>query len=110
MHVNLLLFTYVDVTVETPFFGITVLQGDDVTLSCTPSSYSDIALQWSYNGSNINMYSSPHYQFAPPSLNHNLTIVNASVADSGNYVCAFRLPNIKQTITLMVIASKLLHN
>ena len=90
---------------DTPYSGITVLQGDNVTLSCRPS-HSDIALQWSYNGSDIN--SSSHYQFTPPSLNHNLTIVNASVVDSGNYVCAFSLPNIKQTISLTVIASKLL--
>ena len=92
-----------DVTVDTTYSSITILQGDDITLSCRPS-YSDIALQWSYNGSDIN--SSLHYQFTPPSLNHDLTIINASVVDSGNYVCAFRLPNIKQTISLTVVPSK----
>ena len=92
-----------DVTLDTTYAGIIALQGDDITLSCR-LSYSDIALKWSYNGSDIN--SSLHYQFTPPSLNHNLTIVNASVVDSGNYVCAFRLSTIKQTISLTVVASK----
>ena len=92
-----------DVTLDRTYSGIIALQGDNITLSCRPS-YLDIALQWSYNGSDIN--SSLHYQFTPPSLNHDLTIVNATVVDSGNYVCAFRLSNIKQTISLTVVASK----
>ena len=86
----------------TDYSSIAVLQGDDITLSCRPS-HSDIALQWSYNGSDIN--SSSHYQFTPPVLQHDLTIVNASVADSGNYVCAFQLKNIQQSIVLKVVPS-----
>ena len=90
-------------TVETAYSGITILQGDDVTLSCRPSQ-SDIALQWSYNGSDIS--SSPQYQFTPPFLNHNLTIFNTNVTDSGRYVCAIKLLNIQETIVLTVVASK----
>ena len=91
------------VTVETTYSGITILQGDDVTLSCIPSK-PNIALLWSYNGRNIN--NSPRYQFNPPSLNHNLTIFNASGTDSGSYVCAIVLLNIQETIVLAVVASK----
>ena len=88
---------------ETTYSGITILQGDDVTLSCRPTE-SDIALQWSYNGSDIS--SSPQYQFNPPLLNHDLTIFNASGTDSGSYVCAIKLLNIQETIVLTVVASK----
>ena len=87
----------------TTYSSITILQGNNITLSCSPSE-SDIALQWLYNGSDVS--SSPSHHFAPPFLNHDLTITNANDTDSGNYVCAFRLPNIKQTISLTVVASK----
>ena len=93
-------------TVETTYSGITILQGDDITLSCKPSQ-SDIALQWSYNGSDIS--SSSHYQFSPPFLNHDLTITLANDADSGNYTCAFILENEvidEQSITLRVVPSE----
>ena len=98
------------VTVNTTYSGITILQGDDVTLSCTPSE-SDVALQWSYNGNDIN--SSPYYQFTPPFLNHDLTITHASDTDSGNYVCAFKLSNEvinEQSITLTVVPSECVCN
>ena len=91
---------------NTTYSGITILQGDDITLSCRPSQ-SDIALQWSYNGSDIS--SSPHYQFTPPFLNHNLTIIHAEDTDSGNYTCAFKLSNEvidQQSITLTVVPSE----
>lgn len=71
------------------------------------SSQSDIALQWSYNGSDIS--SSSHYQFSPPFLNHDLTITRANDADSGIYTCAFILENEvidEQSITLRVVPSE----
>ena len=90
---------------NTTYSGITILQGDDITLSCRPSQ-SDITLQWSYNGSDIS--SSPHYQFTHP-FHHNLTIIQVNVTDSGNYVCAFR-PNNRtidqKYINLTVVPSK----
>ena len=91
---------------ETTYSGITILQGDDITLSCRPSP-SDITLQWSYNGGDIS--SSPHYQFTPPPLNHDLTISDANVTDSGNYVCAYILRNEvidEQSIILTVVPSE----
>ena len=91
---------------ETTYSGITILQADNITLSCIPSP-SDITLQWSYNGSDIS--SLPHYQFTPPSLNHDLTITHANVTDSGNYTCAFILRNEvidEQTIILTVVPSE----
>jgi len=89
--------------VETTYFGITILQGDDITLSCRPS-ISDIALQWSYNG--IDISNSQHYQFTPLFLNHELMISHANDTDSGNYVCAFILKNrviAQQNIILTVV-------
>ena len=91
---------------NTTYSGITILQGDDITLSCRPSQ-SDIALKWSYNDRDIS--SSPHYQFTPPFLNHNLTIIHAEDTDSGNYTCAFKLSNEvidQQSITLTVVPSE----
>jgi len=91
------------ITVNTTYSGITILQGDDITLSCRPS-ISDVALQWSYNGNDIT--SSAHHQFTPPFLNHNLTIFHANDTDSGNYVCAIKLKNMQQNIILTVVPSE----
>ena len=91
---------------NTTYSGITILQGDDITLSCRPSQ-SDIALQWSYNGSDIG--SLPQYQFTPATYNHDLTIINANVTDSGKYTCAVVLGNEvidQQSITLTVVPSE----
>ena len=94
---------------NTTYSGITILQGDDVTLSCRPSE-SDIVLQWSYNGSDIS--SSPQYQFNPPLLNHDLTITHANDTDSGNYTCAYELQSgtvDQQSIILTVLSSMCYH-
>ena len=77
-----------DVEIETPYSAITILQGDDVTMSCIPSVL-EVALEWSYGGEDIS--SSPQFQFSPPFLSHDLTIIRADDTDSGDYVCAFRL-------------------
>ena len=103
-------YIHTGITVNTTYSNITILQGDDITLSCTPSE-SDVALQWSYNGNNIS--SLPYYQFTPPFLNHDLTITHASDTDSGDYVCAFKSRNeviAQQSITLVVVLSKCDYN
>ena len=94
--------------VETPYAAITILQGDEVTISCVPSE-ADVALQWSHNGNDIT--SSSYHQFAPPFLNHNLTISHANDADSGTYVCAFRSKReeVEQSVSLTVVPSEYLH-
>ena len=99
-----------DVTVTTKYSSIIILQGNDITLSCSPSE-SDIALQWLYDGSDIS--SSPNHQFTPPFLNHDLTITNANDTDSGNYVCAFKLKSTvgdQRTINLTVVSSECDYN
>ena len=110
LYYQLFAFTYVDVIIDTPYNGITILQGDDVTLSCTPP-VSDIALQWSYNDNDIS--NSPNYQFTPPFLNHNLIITNANDTDSGNYMCAFKSKSkvvAQRNINLTVVPSKFDYN
>ena len=90
---------------ETTYSGITILQGDNITLSCRPSQ-SNIALQWSYNGSDIS--NSPQYQFNPPFLNHDLTITHANDTNSGIYTCAIKFNNEivdQQSIILTVVPS-----
>ena len=86
--------------------SITIFQGDNVTLSCMPSK-PDVALQWSYNNSEVG--SSSNHHFTPPLLNHNLTITNANDTDSGNYVCSFTFQNSlidEKTIYLTVVPSE----
>ena len=93
--------------VETAYAAITILQGDEVTISCVPSE-ADVVLQWSFNDTDIT--SSSNYQFTPPSLNHNLTISHANDADSGTYICAFRSKReVKQSVSLTVVPSEYLH-
>ena len=92
--------------IQTPYSAITILQGDDVTMSCIPS-VSDVALEWSYNGSDIS--SSPRFQFIPTFLSHDLTIIHADDSDSGTYLCAFKLRNEvvdQKSIMLIVVPSK----
>ena len=103
------MFSLENVMVTTSFAGITILQGDNVTLSCVPSQ-SGLDLQWSYNNSEVS--SSPNHQFAPPFLNHDLTITNANDTDSGNYVCAFESRSRvidQKTITLTVVPSEFVY-
>ena len=93
---------------ETPYAAITILQGDEITITCGPSE-ADVALQWSFNGDDVT--SSSYYQFTPPFLNHELTLPRASDVDSGNYVCAFisKTEVVEQNISLTVVPSKYLH-
>ena len=102
LHKYISSYSLENIIVTTPFAGITILQGDDVTLSCVPSQ-SDVALQWSFDNGEVS--SSPNHQFAPPFLNHDLTITNANDTDSGSYVCAFKLRNriIDQKIIVLTV-------
>ena len=93
--------------VETAYAAITILQGDEITISCVPSE-ADVALHWSFNGTDIKH--SSKYQFTPPFLNHNMTISHANDTDSGTYGCAFRSQGeVKQSISLIVVPSEYLH-
>ena len=94
--------------VETAYAAITILQGDEVTISCVPSE-ADVVLQWSFNGTDIT--GSTNYQFTPPFLKHNLTISHANDADIGTYICAFRSKReeVEQSISLTVVPSEYLH-
>ena len=96
----------IDVQIETPYSAITILQGDDVTMSCIPSVL-EVALEWSYDDEDIS--SSSQFQFAPPFLNHDLTIIHADDIDSGDYVCAFKLRDeviAQASIALTVVPSE----
>ena len=72
-------------------------------MSCIPSVL-DVALEWSYNDSDIS--NSPKFQFTPTFLSHDLTIIHATDTDSGTYVCAFRLRNevIDQESIMLTVA------
>ena len=93
--------------IETPYSAITILQGDDVTMSCIPSVL-EVALEWSYDGEDISI--SPQFQFTPSFLSHDLTIIRADDTDSGDYVCSYRLRENKviaqASISLTVVPSE----
>ena len=93
----------------TQYASITIFQGDNVTLSCMPSR-PDVALQWSYNNSEVG--ASLNHHFTPPLLNYNLTITNANDTDSGNYVCSFTFKSSlidEKTINLTVVPSEFVY-
>ena len=89
-------------TIETPFSSVTLLEGSTVTLSCTPSVIETV-LSWTHNGTSVNENTS----FLPVNLNHNLTLHNTDVDDSGQYTCRAVLDDdevVEQNITVTVVA------
>ena len=66
------------------FSSVTVLEGNAVTLSCTPS-ITEAVLVWTHNGTNVEQRNDITY--SPPILNHSLIIANARIRDSGVYTC-----------------------
>jgi len=85
------------------FSSVTLLEGNSITLSCTPSIV-EVVLMWSLNG--VDVMKRNDVIFSPPSLNHNLIITNPRVEDSGVYRCRAAIDDelIEQNITVNVIA------
>jgi len=92
------------------FSSVTVLEGDVVTLSCTPSVM-ECVLVWIHNGTDIKQRNDITY--SPPMLNHSLKISNARLGDSGVYTCrSCHAANtlIEKNITVEVIEGKYISN
>jgi len=85
------------------FSSITLLEGDTITLSCTPSIM-EVVLLWTHNG--VDVLQNDEISFSPPLLNHNLMITNPKIGDSGIYTCRAAIEDtlIKQNITVNVTA------
>ena len=99
MYINII----VDIqpTVTRSFRSITILEGETVTLSCSPSII-ELTLNWLHNGKDI---TAGGISFSPPVFNHNLTIENALLIHSGVYTCIAAVNGLtaEQNISVMIV-------
>lgn len=63
---------------------IITLEEDTVSLHCIPTP-EYLEIHWTFNGAAI--FSNEVIMFTPPTVNHTLTINNASVLNGGVYSC-----------------------
>jgi len=84
------------------FSSVTLLEGNAITLSCTPSIM-EVVLQWTHNGEEV--MQREDITFTPSILSHSLTIGNTIESDSGKYVCRAALEDmtVDQSITVTVV-------
>ena len=69
------------------FASIILLEGNTVTISCTPN-ITEAVLYWVYNDNGTNITESTgKISLSPRGINHNLTIINPVMSDSGIYSC-----------------------
>jgi len=94
---------FIEITLKTSAQAFIVLEGQSVSLECTPTP-DDLALFWTFNG--IILTSFYDVTFVPPNLQHKLIVNNVNVQDSGQYKCLVAgnfLVHVNQTITLQVM-------
>ena len=89
-------------TIRPSFSSVTLLEGNPITLSCTPSIM-EVALMWTHNGTEV--MQRRDITFTPSVLNHNLIIGNAMESDSGVYVCSAVQEDItvEESITVNIV-------
>ena len=94
-------------TLTRSFTSVTLLEGDSVTISCTPNIV-EAVLFWSYNGTNLTL-TTEGIMFTPKGLNHNLIIVNPTAGDSGQYACHSTIEDqpVVETISIFVVAGNM---
>ena len=101
---SLELFVFITVLILTrSFTSVTLLEGNTVTLSCTPSVIETV-LSWTHNGAVV--HEDEYTTFSPVNLNHNLILHNTDVDDSGQYICRAVLDDeiVEQSISVTVVA------
>lgn len=88
--------------IKRSFSSVTLLEGDSVTLTCTPS-LDVIVVLWTHGSSNISQREDITYD--TPILKHSLTIASTRLNDSGNYSCRVAIDdtNIKTFVIVKVI-------
>lgn len=88
------------------FTSVTLLEGNAVTISCSPN-ITEAVLFWVFNNSGVNITeSTERISLFPPGINHNLTILNPVVADSGIYFCRSIIEEelVEQNISVTIVA------
>jgi len=88
------------------FSSVTQLEGNSITLSCTPSIL-EIVVLWTHNGTDIMQRND--ISFSPPLLNHYLIISNPTLRDSGVFTCRAAIEDtlIEQNISMNIIAGNM---
>ena len=95
--------TLIDPSLQETAQSITVLEGQYVSFSCTPTP-DDLMVEWTMNGHII--VSSENIALSPEHLHHTITIRNVATGDSGEYICVIAdlvSLSINKTIALNVL-------
>ena len=86
--------------------NVTPLEGQPITLKCSTSE-DQVVVKWLFNGTKIEL-DDERYKFSPPGLNNNLTIINPSTSESGNYSCEIDVDSVIEmrpvTVNITVFA------
>ena len=88
------------------FASVILLEGNTVTISCAPN-ITEAVLYWLYNNNGTNITGSTgRISLFPPGINHNLTIINPVVSDSGNYSCRSVIEDelVQESINVTIVA------
>ena len=91
------------------FASVTLLEGNTVTISCTPN-VTDVVLFWVYNDNGTNITESTgRIHLSPTGINHELTIINPIMADSGIYFCRTDVEDliVEQSINVTIVPGTL---
>ena len=83
--------------------SITILEGQSITFSCIPTP-GDLMVNWTMDSDSIGSFE--NISLSPEHLQHSLTIRNAIMQYSGEYVCNIVDFAIAKTIRLNVIQGK----
>ena len=87
MHVVSYCTISLGVRLTRSFASVTLLEGNTVTISCRPN-VTDVVLFWVYNDNGTNITGSTgRISLSPAGINHNLTIIDPVMTDSGIYYC-----------------------
>ena len=97
--------TFLGVELRRSFASVTLLEGNTVTISCTPN-VTDVVLYWVYNDNGTNITKSTgRISLSPAGINHNLTIIDPVMADSGIYYCRTDVEDliVEQSINITIV-------
>jgi len=106
---TLINYLHLVLNITRSFSSITLLEGNTITLSCTPSIM-EVVLLWAHNG--VDVLQNDEISLSPPLLNHNLMIANPRIRDSGVYTCRAAIEDtlVEQNITVTIIAGNVVYN
>ena len=108
MHVSSYCTISLGVELTRSFASVTLLEGNTVTISCIPN-VTDVVLFWVYNDNGTNITESTRrISLSPAGINHELTIIDPVMADSGIYYCRTDVEDliVEQHINVTIVPGK----